>query len=972
MRPRHAVVRPTLPLAMICLWLTSLAAAEPPPGKTLDAAALRQLLVKELAAALDGSQRLVPLPRNVSGVVIGPGGEPCFMVPAIQPTDPDSLAKAVAWAAREEPGFRVLWEAHMLGRDGDRSFVIATAPNATVAVIEDGSSRIVSLPQGSHPVQAVRLGKRWVFLTSAGIVMEGEAGVWEGSGAFPASTWTRMLRSGEDGLVVLGMPMQPQSEPALMRGIRSADEWQVDSLALPANDSFRTAVRLADGRWLAIGQRIVELRGERPTRPTEQQLQAAVEAARAGDWPTLEPLLETITAYPSQEPPGHAMGLATLMQGLPDRGLPLRTMSDLLDNTRRQMAGVPAAEGLAPDQAARVTELLAACEAQMRATAAALAEVAPEVFGRSPGAIAAMLRSGMQLYRGRWIRVVEVLRQESVDSAVLHIMIGDSSRGGGTAAAARLESDGSLRIIGELREGVAAGAASTLMATDAGTAYAAIGGRGLARLSAAGTEWLERDRMPAGLMHMVCVDARGRIYLRQHMNAMRSSETIEPPVFWVLDRTVDAVAPEPVVSWPLVGQPAVDADGSVWFLRQPAVAAAGGQVAAGDAAQPGVEIRRISLKSDTIAEPAPGFARSPREQAAAPRLCRLTSPTTLAEYGLTLPPAARSLIAGRETVCIEPQRGRGDDPVFVVGGDDVRLGKNLHALAETAFDAVLQAAPEVLLSGPWCGVMRQESADLPSQILRTKELLWVNAGGRVEVYSRGRPLAVDERLALRNVRMNGPRLVGPLRTADGRPRVLMIASMGDVQQFVWITVAEQGLEIEQGRPAPAWPQSGDTHGATAGLPLVAGDRSAVYVNHRAARVWEILGPQEYRPFADAGAPILAVPGGGGFLAWRSQHYRTGVRICTAAARHDVPALFTRQLDPVAFGPDGRLLCLGPDHLAWLAADPRQGYVVESIRRLPGGFSPTGHVARLGDAEVITAIDRLQRPHVLVVRPTFRR
>jgi len=436
--------------------------------------------------------------------------------------------------------------------------------------------------------------------------------------------------------------------------------------------------------------------------------------------------------------------------------------------------------------------------------------------------------------------------------------------------------------------------------------------------------------------------------------------------------TVAAVAPEPVVGWPLVRQPAVDADGSVWFLRQTVVTSAGGQVAAGDASQPGVEVRTISPKSDPIAEPAPGFARSPREQAAAPRLCRLTSPTTLAEYGLTLPPAARSLIAGRETVCIEPQRGRGDDPVFVVGGDDVRLGKNLHTLAETAFDAVLQAAPEVLLSGPWCGLMRQESADLPSQILRTKDLLWVNAGGRVEVYSRGRPLAVNDRLSLRNVRMNGPRLVGPLRTADGRTRVLMIASMGDVQQFVWITVADQGLEIEQAGPAPPWPQSGDIQGTTAGLPLVAGDRSAVYVNHRAARVWEILGPQEYRPFADAGAPVLALPGGDGFLAWRSQHYRTGVRICTAAARHDVPALFTRQLDPVAFGPDGRLLCLGPDHLAWLAADPRQGYVVESTRRLPGGFSPTGHVGRLGDAEVITAIDRLQRPHVLVVRPTARR
>jgi hypothetical protein len=70
--------------------------------------------------------------------------------------------------------------------------------------------------------------------------------------------------------------------------------------------------------------------------------------------------------------------------------------------------------------------------------------------------------------------------------------------------------------------------------------------------------------------------------------------------------------------------------------------------------------------------------------------------------------------------------------------------------------------------------------------------------------------------------------------------------------------------------------------------------------------------------------------------------------------------------------NGRLLCLAPDGLALLAPDPRQGYVLETTRRLPDGFSPTGYLGRLGDADVITAEDRRQQPHVLVLRPTTRR
>jgi hypothetical protein len=976
MRSLRAVVPRSLPFAIACLWLAALAAAEPEPGRTLDDAALHRLLVSELAAALDGSRRLVPLPRNVSGVVIGPGGEPCFMVPPVHAAQQDALTAAVARAAREEPGFRVLWGTQFLGQDGDRSLVMNVGPDATVAVIEDGASRTVSLPRGRQPAQAFRLGKRWVFLTSAGIVSEGEGEAWEGSDVFTSSRWTRMLRSGDDGLVVLDMQSRQQAAGTVTRGILAGDTWTIDTLTVPDADACQTIVRLADGRWLAIGQRIAEVQGKRPQRPTEQQILQAVEAARAGDWPTLEPLLEKITAQTSNE----TAGLANLLQQLPDRSLALRSLTMRLESTRRDLARSQATEGLTPGQAARVSELLAACDAQLRATATGLAEAAPDVFSRSPGVIAAMLRSGMQFYRGQWIKVVEVLRQENVDSALLRVRLGDEGQGGGSMALARLEPNGNLRIVAKLSDDVMApahgiaGQISTLVATGEDTAYAAVGTRGLARLSAAGTTWLETGGLPAGLMQVLGVDRRGRVFLRQMVNKPRDRQMTDPGVLWVLTPDAAAAEPEPVVGWPMFGQPVVDADGSIWFLRQTVFASptsSGGPVVPADAARPGVEIRRIEPKSAADAEQIAGQPGRPAgEQATTSRLCRLKSPTLLAEYALPLSPAVPALVAGRDAVCIEGQRGRGDAQVVVVG-DSVHRGRDLHALAETAFDTLLNAAPESVLPGPWCGVLHSEAPNVGPQILRTKDLLWVNAEGRVEVYAKGRPLAVHDRLALRNVRLNAPRIIGPLRAADGRPRVLLGAMNANVEQFVWLTAGERGLEIEQAGPCPAWPESAVRDGVTDGLPLVAEDRSTVYVNHRAGRVWQLLGPQDCRPFADAGAPILAVPGGG-FLAWRPLHTRSGVRVCTAGGRHDVPVLFTRHLDPVAFVANGRLLCLAPDGLALLAPDPRQGYVVETTRRLPDGFAPTSYVGRLGDADVITAIDRRQQPHVLVVRPTTSR
>jgi len=419
------------------------------------------------------------------------------------------------------------------------------------------------------------------------------------------------------------------------------------------------------------------------------------------------------------------------------------------------------------------------------------------------------------------------------------------------------------------------------------------------------------------------------------------------------------------------------ADGSIWFLQPQRQRSAGPmQPDPAPAATPGIEVKQIDVTIEPAQDPAvakgPGFPGRP-DGFEGPRLCRLTGPRSLTEYAIPGPAlTATALHAGRDAawftnaprVINMPQ-----NPLAFLAGNVLRMDKDLHVLAERSFDALLAAAPDTLPLESWREVVPNIDADAvtPQQLLRTGDLLWVNAAGRVEIYARGRPLAVNDRLVLRGLQLHGarvrPLLVGPLHI-NGRTSVLLRAAATEGSGYTWITPNDKGVQIDPVATLPA-----DKRGYfpvwLGNVPLVATDRSAAFFNCSEGRVWKIIGPQTFHLAADAGTPFLGLREADAFLATRSPYAKRGVRLCKPGARIDVPVLASRRLDPVAVAANGRILCLQPDGLSWLAPHPEQGYVVAATRRLPDGLAVNGYVGRLDGAEVVTAYDGSQQRVVVV-------
>jgi hypothetical protein len=953
MPPCPARVLVTLLLLVICIAPGPRAAGEPVSRRTIDDATLHRALIAEIATTLECRQRLVPLPRNIVDVQIGPAGEPCFVASEGASSSPDPAGGRVA---RHAPGFRLLLQARLVGHHGDRCLAVTSSPYSSLSVFDGETSRTIALPAKTFVLNAYRAGDRWVSLTSAGVIGEHETMPWAGTENLRSAAWHRMVRVGADGLAAVSVDRAADATKTLRHVIWDRGRLTSGTLPIPG-DIPLAAVRRADGCWLAIGSQIVELRADRPPLPTEPQLQAALTAARAGDWAVLRPLLANLSSYPGRE----TRGLATMLQTLPQSGLPLQAVSDMLEKTRRELSGIPATEGLAPTQADRVTEMLEACERQLRETVANLGDVVPDLRLGSAPQIAARLGSGMQFYRDRWITVLAIVRQDTIDSALLWVRLADDRpHGPFTTALARLEPDGSLRIVANVPVDVEPGRCSYVVAPDSDTMYASVNGRGIVRIGPRDTAWIATGGRLKGSADLRGVDCHGRLYLRQTPPSARGSLPLEPPPVWVLTPESPEGATVAVRHWPTTGPPPVSSADGIWFLRRPGPRTATGP----QGAAPDVDLKRIDVRAapDPDAQGVqPTFPGTPD----GPLPCLLTGPRAVTEYRMPAYPAASFLAAGHKALWFfGPQRGA-DVTTAILSGELLRASTDPHALAERQFDALLAAAPLALSPHRSSDARPGDAGDSPPQLLRVGDMLCVNANGRVEIYARGRPLAVNDRLVLAGLLLDQARLVGPFGPAD-RPAVLVLANPTQGERFAWMTPTATGVQIEKGLTREPGPQPPPPP-VPINVTLAAGDRSALLVDDNGGRIWQVLGPGSLRFFADAGVPLLGLPGDDGFLAAPVPFARHGVRLCTASARIDVPVLYTRRLTPVAVRENGQILCLQPDGLAWLQPHPEQGYTLAMTSRLPHGLTPTSSVGRLGTAEVITAYDWNYQPQLVVVQ-----
>lgn len=846
-----------------CLLCGASALAAPPHTSVVDDDTLYRLLVKELAATLERRGQLVPLPRNIQDVVIGAAGDPWFVVPVVDPDRPASLETTLDRLDPHEPGFRILWEGSVVGRDRDRGMMIAAAdpmsprrPSgpSSVAIMDHDTTSTIAVAAGVR--QAIRVGDRHVLLTDAGLVTKGEAVIWTGSKVLSRMAPVRMLPVGPNGLAVFASSQGPDGLQQLRLGLFDGDgqdttqnqkqKWSIRTISGLGRHPVSAVVRLQDGQWLAITDRIIEI---------------------DADW------------HP---------------------------------------------------------------------------------------------RDTANLYRGQSVRVMQVLRQDTADSAVLVIETRDEANRSRGYAVARLEPDGSLHPSCELPDRWWGPRGASGWVRDASDGVCGIiVGKGLARLSERGLEWLGEGGRLAGNMKVVAADAHGRVYLRETRHRPGTMENADTEVLWVFsassadelkDSKPPAAEPFPVAIWPLFSDPTAGAAGEVWFLTLSPQALSElrerGATLPADTA--GVVTKKVVVADATKPDRAATSHQTPDDVQEAPvRLLRLDSPTTVTEYpNVELPSLAR-LVAGRSAIWIEGITGsRDQDRLVFFDGTSFFRGGDVHALATTHFDAMLAAAPTAMLPGVQAYLPHADKLPPSFQILRTGNLLWVCGSGRVEVYDKGCPLSVSDRLQLRETRrLEHPRLIGPLDRGDGQKSIVLLTAPGEIERFVWITPTDVGITIDQAEPPPREFSPGvslHVPGRFAGLPLVSDDASWLATCNGLGRVWQIFGPKTYVPMPDAGDPILTVPKTDAFLARRGDLVRSGVRICSPTVRRDVPVTFTTRLDPVAFAADGRLLCFAPDGVAWLTPDAEKGYVLSERRLLPHDLSPQTFVAAVGTSVVITA------------------
>jgi hypothetical protein len=831
--------------------------------KVIDDDSLYRLLVDELRETLEPRGRLVPLPSNIRGVVIGVAGEPCFIVPAVDPDRPPSLAGTLSRIERHEPGFRILWQASVIGRDGDRAMMVAAAharsfirPRGpwSVAIVDHDTTRTFDF---HGPVKlAIRVGDRHVFLSDAGVITEGEAAIWPGSEIFARMAPVRMLPFGPNGLAVFASALGPAGTPQLRLGLSEGEgehtnqnekrAWSIQSISGLRRHPVSAVVRLSDGQWLAITDRIVEI---------------------DADW--------------------HA-------------------------------------------------------------------------------------RESQGLYRGQSVRVMQVLRQETADSAVLVIETLDEATRERRYAVAQLGPDGSLTRSCELPDrwwGPQGGSGWVRDASDGGCGV--IVGKGLARLSERGLEWLGEGGRLAGNMEVIAADAHGRVYLRETRHRAGRLGGTATEVLWVFssrgagaakDTEAPSDKPSPVAIWPLFSEPSAGPAGDVWFrtFSHQALAELRTCGATCPLETTGVVTNAVEVAETPMPGPDAPSEKAPRDTQKSPvRLLRLESPTTVTEYAKLEAPQFGRLAAGQSALWIEGMAGGpAHERLFFFDGTTVRRGADVHALAMTHFEALLAAAATSMLPGVHAPLPHPATLPPPFQMLRTGNLLWVCSSARVEVYDKGRPLSLFDRLSLRTPRrLENPQLIGPIDRGDGRKSVLLLAAPGEIEWWFWITPTNAGLSIEQAeRPPQEFSPGVSLHvpGRYAGLPLVGADASWLATSTGGGGVWKILGPKTYVAMRDAGDPRLAVPKTDAFLAWRKDSALSGVRICSPKICRDVEITFTKNLDPVAFTPDGRLLCFAPDGVAWLSPDAEKDFIFSEERLLPHDLSPRDFVAAVGTSAVITA------------------
>ena len=546
---------------------------------------------------------------------------------------------------------------------------------------------------------------------------------------------------------------------------------------------------LNDGRFLVVSEKLVVLREDEPTEPTDAEMASLLKASEKQDHDQFNEALRAISIYPREQ-----LGvLDRLLAASKDPLEPFQSVEratryllESMDRTQTQIKAATNREQLVTtfnSYRQTATEFLQRIEQERNGP-----------LGITLVRAVQLMRNGWQFFDGRWVQRPQLIQQDGAVAILLELEFLNAARKA-TRGVFRLDPAGRLELLFQ-HERDSFTPPCQFFRTPSGDQLMFFPFEGLARYRAGTFEWLDQSDEMKSLERVVGCDGEGRIYFGSVSSKISVSQVESvhrapsgydiwstprrgSPDFWVY-RPAAKPANCPIVRlFPVEHTPVMDSSNRIWFC--PTIAP---EFAVPSAAGTLMSSRPAQLGRAELAAATQGLTNVTVSSRPAPRIfgaAEISAHLDLFCYEqgrvshcLTNLPLGTVLLASEAGGVIGTTQDRLDRGAFVVQDpESATVAGDLHELATKSFALMTNVAPRQ--SDPLGFVFLSHVIHLtdycPSLCL-VGDRLWINDHDKVEVYQDGKPTGYQMKLTIPSRKLC---LFGPVTNSIGDQRMLIFA-----------------------------------------------------------------------------------------------------------------------------------------------------------------------------------------------------
>lgn len=924
---------------------------------------LRGLIARELKERLARSERLTLLPHNLSGVHLSNGRSPVFTMPGDGPSAATNMAAALESYGEDHGAFRLVQGAEVMGLSEQEIVLGAVAPgripgDRECAIVDRAGLRRFIIPAKLEVTGAVRTLSGWGFRGKDGLLVPGKTNSFPS--LLPAPYKDAVVFPGNNEFVFVANAVGHYGAPSEIGIARQTPGGIEDERFRPTRVEMQTAMRLKDGRWLLIGEKIKPLLKDAPQ--PDEVMASALQAARDGDREKFLKELEGASIYT----PEALAGFCRLLSELPGQG---RGMQELQLSTEHLVSAVQAS-GTGGTNVA-FSSAMAELERSSQEFLNELHAAAAGQLGIAPARVASLLRGGYQYFDGRWISGPRLAGQRSVDSVELEMFYLTAAREP-RLGIFRLDAAGHLTLLADCgTEPKRAEEAPSM------SGYAAIpivpplfrrpvqcfqsaDGQdlvlyphfGLARMAGGKRAWLDRSDEFKSIREVVGVDDEGRIYFRsgprdEWRPSSNGAPRREEENFWVYRLPGKPSPPTLKHLIPVVGEPVMDSSNQVWFTVQ-RTSANSAPTFSMISDNPVVARSMVAIRNATNRWlSATNWAIVSRDRFNITADLYSYSDGQLCRRMTNLPPTTR-LFAGATGGIVGAAQTRGG--AFLNDAQAAVACTNLHELAQQHFSRLWNAAPD-RNPPPDIFVPRTTTlcVDGHVAVFRLGAFLLVSQEGKLEAYRDGQPLGLNERLtAMSPGNHAGLLIYAPLSFSNSPAALLYFTGYrANHPRVIWAVATETNVDLVASDQPRSFYREGDYRRRHEIQVMTVNERpdyaerdkekdnftmwsrhvgpvmdwgKSIFFAKNATDILEVSGLAETQVWDRAGAPALKTSAGNLIVHPEGLPYE-GYRLCSGNRRRDLRATFSRNLRLLHESQDGTVLACSPEGLTWLKPGP---------------------------------------------------